>query len=148
MHPGFYREQLRLPFAKGPVSLLGLGDPQSVTVAADQMCGGDDPTVACGALQFLADDFVMSNVTLVNAVENRVVVAGKPFEIEVAGDRAALCNVRLLSKDDTVFTGRKRVYFNSEAVGSTDRPTLISGRSVLCTTNARCLLSQASIGVL
>jgi len=121
VHPGVYREQLRLPFAKGPVSLLGLGDPQSVTVAADQMCGGDDPTVACGALQVLADDFVLSNVTLVNAVEDRVVPAGDAFAIEVAGDRAALYNVRLLGKDDTVFTGPKRVYFRGCWInGSTD----------------------------
>ena len=119
--PGTYPEALRLHASKGPVSLLGLGDPHTVTVAANETCGGSDPTVPCGALQVLADDFVMSNITLANEVEYRVVPAGKPFAIEVAGDRAAVYSSRLLGKDDTVFTGRHRVYFRDTWInGSTD----------------------------
>eukprot|EP01051_Picozoa_sp_SAG22_P013009 SAG22_NODE_1411_length_4480_cov_1.789137_1_plen_239_part_00 len=64
---------------------------------------------------------VVSNLTLANEVEYRVVAAGKPFAIEVAGDRAALYNVRMLGKDDTVFTGTRRVYFRGCFInGSTD----------------------------
>ena len=68
--PGTYPEALRLHASKGPVSLLGLGNPHTVTVAANETCGGSDPTVPCGALQVLADDFVMSNITLANEVES------------------------------------------------------------------------------
>ena len=119
--PGTYPEALRLRAGKGRVSLLGLGDPSTVTVAANETCGGADPTVPCGALQVLTDDFVMSNITLANEVEYRVVPAGKPFAMEVAGDRAAIYNSRLLGKDDTVFSGRHRVYFRDSWInGSTD----------------------------
>ena len=92
-----------------------------MVVAANETCGGADPAVPCGALQILADDAVVANLTLVNEVEYRVVPAGKPFATEVAGDRAAFYNVRLLGKDDTVFTGLRRVYFRDCWInGSTD----------------------------
>ena len=51
--PGTYREALRLHASKGKVSLLGLGDPRTVTIGANETCGGADPTVPCGALQVL-----------------------------------------------------------------------------------------------
>ena len=129
--PGVYHNQsLRVRRSKGRVSLVGNSrDPAAVVVlglgANGGMCGGADATVECGALAVEADDFVLANITLANAANPSTMVptipAGKPFAIEVGGDRAAVYNSRLLGKDDSVFTGPRRVYFRNTTIsGSTD----------------------------
>jgi hypothetical protein len=129
--PGVYHNQsLRVRRSKGEISLVGDSpDPAAVVVlglgANGGMCGGGDATVECGALAVEGDDFVLANITLANAANPSTMVptipAGKPFAIEVGGDRAAVYNSRLLGKDDSVFTGPRRVYFRNTTIsGSTD----------------------------
>ena len=128
--PGVYRNQsLRVQRSKGRVSLVGDSpEPSDVVIlgaGAAAECGGGDATVECGVLAVESDDFVLANLTLANAANASTMVptipAGKPFAIEIGGDRAAIYNSRLLGKDDSVFTGRHRVYLRNTTVsGSTD----------------------------
>lgn len=128
--PGIYRNQsLVVQRSKGRVSLAGDHPSARAVVVLGRgsagACGGANATLPCGALSVEADDFILANITLANAANATTMVptipAGKPFAIEVGADRCSIYNSRLLGKDDSVFTGRYRVYFRNTTIsGSTD----------------------------
>ncbi|HEU4328873.1 MAG TPA: pectinesterase family protein [Roseiflexaceae bacterium] len=124
LKPGVYREVLKIPASKPPISLVGLTlDPKAVVITYDNASGTPKPdggtygTSGSATATISSNDFHARNLTFENSfdeqanpqMQNRQAVA-----LKTEGDRMVFDNVRLIGNQDTL-------YANSVAVGSAAR---------------------------
>jgi pectin methylesterase-like acyl-CoA thioesterase len=120
--PGTYKEKIRIPRDKGPITFLGENAEKTILTFDDAASTvRDGKAVGTGgsySLQVQAKDFVAENITIENSAGR---TAGQAVALSVEGDRAAFRKCRILGWQDTLYAGSGRQYYEDCTIaGSVD----------------------------
>jgi pectinesterase len=124
IEPGRYREVVKIPASKTPLTLLGTtGNPADVVIDFDNASGTKKPdgttygTTGSATVTIAANDFTARGITVSNSFDRAAhpeITATQAVALKATGDRMLFDNSRFLGHQDTV-------YADSAAVGTRAR---------------------------
>lgn len=120
--PGTYKEKIRVPREKGPITFLGENAETTILTfddaAATVRDGKAVGTAGSYSVQVQAKDFIAENITIENSAGQK---AGQAVALFMEGDRAIFRKCRILGWQDTLYAGSGRQYYEDCYIaGSTD----------------------------
>jgi pectin methylesterase-like acyl-CoA thioesterase len=120
--PGTYKEKIRIPRDKGPITFLGENAETTILTFDDAAStvrdGKGVGTAGSYTMQVQAKDFVAENITIENSAGQK---AGQAVALFVEGDRATFRKCRILGWQDTIYAGSGRQYYEDCTIaGSVD----------------------------
>lgn len=122
---GFYKEKLHLDSTKNFVTLRGEDRFRTILAYDDYSgkvtaAGASINTLTSASFVVKADDFRAENITIRN---DAGFSAGQAVGLEIRGDKAFLCNCRIIGNQDILFLNSERsrqCYVNCYIEGTTD----------------------------
>lgn len=122
LHPGVYREQVRIPAEAGPVSLIGDHAAQTKIVFALSAAQRKPDGTFVGTFNSCTF-FVGANQCLVEGVtlQNDATEKAQAVAVRVDGDRVVFRDCHFLGRQDTLLVNQGRHYFeHCEITGAVD----------------------------
>jgi len=143
IEPGLYNERVHVAESKGPLTMRGMGQPESVVLISACPGGTGDGKPGCTpcppfnkskptpgmraevtTMRVLSDDFTAMNLTIANnACGYNAKLASQSDALQAMGDRQFFSHCRILGGQDTLLTGAgsTRQYFHQSFInGSCD----------------------------